>query len=437
MNPAQQEVSCHLNVGWPRRIVGGRVLIVTVLCACLLAVSAAAAVAADTSPPTQPGTITVSSVTAATAALSWGRSTDDVGIEGYRVYRGSAGDADAALALVATTDAVTSYTATNLRSGYAYKFGVMAIDASNKKSSMRTTTLTTGTSTDTTAPAAPSSTSVALTAFSSTRIDVVWGASSSSDVAFYEVRRDGAVVGTIERPNSQRFSDNGLAPSSAHSYTVTAVDSAGNRSSATATKSATTTASGVVKIPRGPYLSNVTASSGVISWWSNILHRRIRVDRREDRGRHPGQRPTPHRDRLGPVTGQELPLHGDQRQRYRHRFAADRRRSGTDVQLRRDRRLRRRQCARKPRTPRTSERPERSSFRRSGTTSTRPRGCLTLTSPPPIPISMDVLQAVQSRGEITGILSRQRQQGVLRRRGILGQLPDAGQQPQLVQLRLG
>ena len=47
-------------------------------------------------------------------------------------------------------------------------------------------------------------------------------------------------------------------------------------------------------------------------------HGRIGVDRREDRERHPGQRPTPHRDRLGPVAGHELPLHGDQRQRHRH-----------------------------------------------------------------------------------------------------------------------
>ncbi|MGS0687638.1 fibronectin type III domain-containing protein [Nakamurella sp. GG22] len=186
------------------------------------------------------------------------------------MYRGSAGDADNALALVATTDAITSYTATNLRSGYAYKFGVVAIDAANLKSAMQTVTLTTGPATDTAPPAAPSSTSVVATAFSSTRIDVVWGASSSSDVAYYQVIRDGVLVGTVERPNSPRFSDNGLTPASAHSYTIAAVDSAGNRSSATTAKSASTTASGVVKVPRGPYLSNVTGSSGVISWWSNI-----------------------------------------------------------------------------------------------------------------------------------------------------------------------
>ena len=110
----------------------------------LWVVAPSAVFGADVSAPTQPGVVTVSSVTASTAVLKWGGSTDNVGIEGYRIYRGPAGAADTALALVATTDAVTSYTATSLRSGYAYKFAVMAIDAANNKSAVRTTTLTTG-----------------------------------------------------------------------------------------------------------------------------------------------------------------------------------------------------------------------------------------------------------------------------------------------------
>ena len=141
----------------------------------------------------------MSSVTASGASLHWAGSSDNVGIEGYRVYRGPQGGG---LSLIATTDAVTSYSATHLRSGFAYQFGVVAIDASDNLSPMRTTTLTTAASTDTTAPAAPSSTSVALKAFSSSRIDVVWGASSSTDVAYYRVYRDGALVGTVDLPNS-------------------------------------------------------------------------------------------------------------------------------------------------------------------------------------------------------------------------------------------
>ena len=105
---------------------------------------------------------------------------------------------------------------------------MIAIDAAGNKSVMRTVGLRTAASSDVTAPAAPSSSSVALKAFSSSRIDVVWAASTSTDVAYYSVFRGGVLVGTVERPNSQRFSDNGLAASTSYSYTVQAVDSAGN-----------------------------------------------------------------------------------------------------------------------------------------------------------------------------------------------------------------
>jgi chitodextrinase len=228
---------------------------------------APAALAADTSAPSQPGVIAVSGLSSSGAMLKWAASTDNVGIEGYRVYRGASASS---LALIATTDAVTSYNATNLRSKFSYTFGVTAIDAAGNQSAMRTVVLTTAASTDATAPAAPSTSSVALKPFSSARIDVVWGASTSTDVAYYLVYRGGVMVGTVERPNSQRFSDNGLAASTSYSYTVQAVDSAGNRSALTTAKAAKTMAPGAVAIARGPYLSNVTATSAVVSWWTNI-----------------------------------------------------------------------------------------------------------------------------------------------------------------------
>lgn len=208
----------------------------------------------------------MSSVTSAGSSWKWGGSRDNVAIDGYRVYRGLS---LSSVALIATTDAVTSYSAESRRSGKNYTFGV-AIDAAGNESAMRTTTLTTLTSSDTPAPAAPSSSSVALKAFSSSRIDVVWAASTSTDVASYEVYRDGARVGIVERPNAAHLSDNGLAPSSLHSYTIVAVDSAGNRSAATTAKAASTLASGSVRIARGPYLSNVASNAAEVSWWTNI-----------------------------------------------------------------------------------------------------------------------------------------------------------------------
>ncbi len=240
--------------------------------AALLVVGAWGAVAspvwaADTSPPSEPGAIAVSGVSSSSATLKWGGSSDNVAIEGYRVYRGPSGGS---LSLIATTDAVTSFSAKNLRSGFSYTFGVTAIDAANNESPMRTVAVKTSASSDTTAPTAPSSGSVSPKAFSSTRIDIIWGASTSSDVAYYLVYRGGTVVGTVESPNSQHFSDNGLTASTSYSYTIQAVDSAGNRSALTTPKTVKTTGVGTVLIARGPYLSNVTGTSAVVSWWTNI-----------------------------------------------------------------------------------------------------------------------------------------------------------------------
>ncbi len=225
--------------------------------------------ATDTSAPTEPGAITVSSVTASGASLKWSSSTDNVGIEGYRVYRGLAAQGTPAT-LIATTDAVTSYSATHLFSGTGYVFGVVAIDAANNKSAMRTVSVTTASSSDPTPPAAPSTTTVSFRVFSSSRIDVVWGASSSSDVAGYRILRNGANVGEVDLPNSPRFSDNGLAAATSYSYSIEAVDSAGNVSAPTTAKTGRTLAANSVVIARGPYLSNVTGSSAIVSWWTNL-----------------------------------------------------------------------------------------------------------------------------------------------------------------------
>jgi fibronectin type 3 domain-containing protein len=234
-----------------------------------LPMTAASAGAPDASAPTEPGTITVSNLTATGTSLKWGGSADNVGIEGYRVYRGFASQGSTPTTLIATTDAVTSYTATHLYSGTSYVFGVVAIDAANNKSAMRTITLATAPSSDTTAPAPPTSTSVSFRVFSSSRIDVVWGASTAADIAGYRLLRNGVQVGTVDLPGTPRYSDTGLAAATSYSYSVKAVDSAGNASAPSTAKSAKTLPAGTVIIARGPYLSNVTGDSAVISWWTN------------------------------------------------------------------------------------------------------------------------------------------------------------------------
>ena len=166
-------------------------------------------------------------------------------------------------------DSAAPYTATQLFSNTAYKFGIVAIDAANNKSVMRTVTLTTSASTDTIAPAPPSSSSVSVKVFSSTRLDVFWGASASTDVAAYAVLRDGALI-AITPTFALRYSDNGVAASTTHIYSIKTIDSNHNISTATTGRSASTPAAGTVLIARGPYLSKVRGTTAVVSWWTNV-----------------------------------------------------------------------------------------------------------------------------------------------------------------------
>jgi hypothetical protein len=214
--------------------------------------------------------LSVSAVTAASATLTWRGSTDDVGVVGYRLFRGPAGAPATSLRLIATVDSARSYVATRLRSGTGYTFGTVAIDAANNASPMTTTEVTTDSSTDVVAPSPPTSGSVVVKAFSSTRLDISWGAAPDADTAAYQLLRDGTVIATVDLPSGLRYSDNGLAPSTSHIYTVRTIDAAGNVSSATPGRSGTTLATGTVLITRGPYLSNVDGTSAIVSWWTNL-----------------------------------------------------------------------------------------------------------------------------------------------------------------------
>jgi fibronectin type 3 domain-containing protein len=241
-------------------------VIVITIAAVGIAVHQPDAVAAGT-PPTEPGAITFSAVTSTSVTLSWGSSQDPVSICGYRVYRQLAGGPQE---LIATTDDITDYTATSLRSNATYTFGVTAIDIADNESAMSTANVTTLTSTDTSVPAAPSAASLSVRAFSSTRLDVLWGSSSSTNAAYYEVYRNGTMIGTVDIPQAPHYSDNGLSPSTTYTYSVDTVSSNGVRSPLTGPKTGTTLATGAVIIPRGPVVSNVTGTNAVISWWTNI-----------------------------------------------------------------------------------------------------------------------------------------------------------------------
>jgi hypothetical protein len=105
---------------------------------------------------------------------------------------------------------------------------------------------------DATAPAAP--TNLVLAVVSSSQIDVSWTASTSSDVAKYNIYR--ATTGTptlYKSVTGSPYQDTALTAGTTYTYQISAVDAAGNESAKTPAKSATTSGSSASGVPFGPF----------------------------------------------------------------------------------------------------------------------------------------------------------------------------------------
>lgn len=69
-----------------------------------------------------------------------------------------------------------------------------------------------------------------LIAVSSNTALLAWSSSiDDADLSYYEVRRDGSLIGTVSF-NSLQFEDSGLKSNTYYTYTIRAIDAAGNRS---------------------------------------------------------------------------------------------------------------------------------------------------------------------------------------------------------------
>jgi chitodextrinase len=83
------------------------------------------AASGDTTAPSTPGGLTATARTASSVSLSWNASTDNAGVTGYEVYRGST--------LVAGPTG-TSYTDTGLTASTAYSYTIRARDGAGNRS---------------------------------------------------------------------------------------------------------------------------------------------------------------------------------------------------------------------------------------------------------------------------------------------------------------
>ncbi len=204
----------------------------------------------DTTAPSAPASLTATAGNAQ-AQLAWNAASDNVAVTGYQVSRNGT--------LVASTTG-TSWTDTAVSNGTSYSYTVKAIDAAgNLSAASNTATATPVAPADTTAPSAPAS----LTATAgNTQAQVAWNAASDNvAVTGYRVYRNGTQVAS---PTGTSWTNTGLTNGTSYSYTVKAIDAAGNLSAVSNTASATPVAPGDTTAPSAPASLTATAGNGQV-----------------------------------------------------------------------------------------------------------------------------------------------------------------------------
>ena len=189
----------------------------------------------DTAAPTAPTAFSKTGATATSIATSWTASTDDVGVAGYRLYRGGS--------LIDTTTAL-SYTFTGLTCNTSYQLGVEAFDGAGNVSPRTPLTATSG-ACDTTKPTV-SITAPANGATVNGTIVVSAAASDNTSVAGVQFKLDGANLAAEDTTSPYSVAwDTVTSTPGAHALTAVARDPSGNTAtSATVTVTVTAPAAG-------------------------------------------------------------------------------------------------------------------------------------------------------------------------------------------------
>jgi glucose/arabinose dehydrogenase len=186
----------------------------------------------DTQDPTQPGAPSCSEIAENSLKLSWGASTDNVGVIAYDIYH----DGNK-LSEAPGTD--TSKTITGLTANTEYRLSVFARDAAgNVSQSSAQAICRTLPSSDTSPPTAPGS--FTHSNVTSTGVSVSWTASTDNrGVTAYDVRSGTTVLKSVSG-TTLSTSATGLACNTSYTLHAVARDAAGNTSPNSNTRTFTT-----------------------------------------------------------------------------------------------------------------------------------------------------------------------------------------------------
>ena len=192
------------------------------------AIAAALASPPDMAIPSTPTSLAGAPQSATSISLTWGASTDNVGVVKYRLYRNNVVVKDVTAPGTATTD-------TGLTASTAYTYKVSALDAadneSQKSAALVISTPSDQLPPDNTKPSVPAGITVVVNSYR--RITLSWDAATDnaggSGVKEYKVFRNNLFFRTVSAP-AVDMNDVTVAPDTTYNYRVAAVDVAGNQS---------------------------------------------------------------------------------------------------------------------------------------------------------------------------------------------------------------
>jgi chitodextrinase len=214
---------------------------------------------ADTQAPSVPSGLAAIAIDANSARITWTASTDNVGVLGYRVYRGGT--------QIAEVTSGTSYTDNALLAQTAYVYKLRAYDAAgNVSTDSASVGVTTPAPVDTQAPSVP--VGLSSSGVTTNAATVAWTASTDNvAVAAYLLLRNGVQVASTA---ALSYSDTGLTAGATYNYSVKAQDAVGNTSAASAalavTLSGGNSATVYHRVPSGWALSNIHYAATGSSW---------------------------------------------------------------------------------------------------------------------------------------------------------------------------
>jgi hypothetical protein len=174
--------------------------------------------AADLLPPSAPTNLKAGTVTPTQVPLSWSASTDDVGVAGYRVYRGSSqvGEVQAA-----------AFTDTSVAPSNSYTYTVRAFDGAGRESAPSEPLTVTTPAQDTTPPSV-SLTAPAEGASLSGTVALSASASDTSGIAGVQFLLDGTPIGAEDTTAPYSLSwDSSTTGNGPHALAARARDGAG------------------------------------------------------------------------------------------------------------------------------------------------------------------------------------------------------------------